>query len=152
MEDNKFRFSVISTTSSRLSDLPISDGQLIFVKDIQRIAMDSRGSRIFYNQIITLDTESDRTSLESPVENGFYFVIGTAVMWHYSDSTWNQISGTPQNVIFIGTELPELGSENELFVDTTNKEISVWNKEEQSYVIVSDKTDDITDDDITELF
>lgn len=45
----------IATTGSRLSDLPISDGQLIFLQDRHKIVLDFNGSRKFYNDIEILD-------------------------------------------------------------------------------------------------
>ena len=43
--------SVIGTVASRLPDLSIKDGQLIFVKDKKKIALDLGGKRTFYNDI-----------------------------------------------------------------------------------------------------
>ena len=54
--------SVIATVGSKLKELPIADGQLIFLHDKQRIALDIEGKRKFYNQIHELDTETARIS------------------------------------------------------------------------------------------
>ena len=40
--------SLIATTSSRIKDLIIKEGQLIFLQDLGRIAFDHNGKRIFY--------------------------------------------------------------------------------------------------------
>ena len=69
--------SVISTTASRLPDLAIKDGQLIFVKDTQKVALDIGSRRTFYNQINILQTESERQSLLAPISGLFYFVLET---------------------------------------------------------------------------
>ena len=72
--------SLIATTSSRIKDLIIEEGQLIFLQDLGRIAFDHDGKRIFYNQITELASESDRIALKEPL-SGYYFVIDTATLW-----------------------------------------------------------------------
>lgn len=155
----KAPFSVIVTTSDRLSDLVIKSGQLIFVKDKNRIALDFKDERKFYNQITELDAEYERTSLSSPL-NGYYFVIETAVLWYYKDG-WTQITTKPDDIVFIGTELPELGQEKTLYVNKAKKEIAVYDTDTNGYLVVADNTenhhvtvdiDTATEDDINALF
>ena len=143
--------SVCATVGSRLSDLTIKDGQLIFVHDKHKIALDFGGKRKFYNQIEELATEGARTSLLAPVAGSFYFVIETAVLWTYQNE-WIQITTPPKEVVFIGTELPELGVVKTLYVDTTRKEISVWDEANSEYIVVADKTVEMTAEDIDALF
>ena len=143
--------SVCATTSERVKLLPIKDGQMVFIQDKCRIAFDFNGTRRFYNQIEILETEAERTLLESPEEGKYYFVINTAVLWKY-ENEWNKLTTTPEEVLFIGTELPELGSAKTLYVDKQNKAISVWDEESDSYEIVSNYTEDVTDEDINSLF
>lgn len=143
--------SVIGTVKSKLSDLSIKNGQLIFVQDSQKIALDFNGKRVFYNQIITLKTERERQELLAPVEGLFYFVLGTAVLWTYT-TEWIQITSSPEEVLFIGTTFPELGSENKLYVNRTDRNISIWDKELGAYVIVGETCDSIPDDEINKLF
>lgn len=146
---NNAPFKVIATTSSRIKDLVIKNGQLIFIQDLCRIAFDFNGKRVFYNQITEVETEYERSSLSDP--SGYYFVIETAVLWLYKDG-WIQITGSPEEILFIGTELPELGQAKKLYVSKTEKEISIWDDETNGYIIVSDYTNDITDEDIENLF
>lgn len=141
--------SVCATTGNRLSDLVIKDGQLIFVQDKQRIALDFKGKRVFYNQIVEVETEDER-SVMTPVNGLFYFVIDTAVLWTYRDE-WIQLTTSPENVIFIGVELPELGSASTLYVSKTGG-ISIWDTDSMSYVVVADKSDAISNDEISALF
>lgn len=143
--------SVCATVGSRLADLVIKDGQLIFVKDKHKLALDYNGKRTFYNQIEEIDTEEQRKALLAPITGLYYFVIDTAVMWTYRNG-WIQITTPPSEVLFIGTELPELGSANTLYVDTANSTISVWDTATSRYQIVADKTKEITAEDIDALF
>lgn len=143
-------FTVIATTSSRVKDLVIKNGQLIFIQDACRIAFDFNDKRKFYNQITELDTEYERTALSTP-SSGYYFVIETAVLWFYKDD-WIQITNSPEEIVFIGTELPELGQEKKIYINKTEKEISVWDKETNNYTTVSNYTNEVTDTDIENLF
>lgn len=143
--------SVCATTSSRLPDLAIKNGQLIFIQDKCRIAFDFGDSRKFYNQIEELATDSERVALENPVVGSYYFVIETAVLWAYQGQ-WIKLTTTPEEVIFIGTEMPELGSAKKLYVNKTKKEISVYDSESNKYVVVADKKDTVSELDIDSLF
>ena len=145
-------FTVIATSSSRVKDLVIKNGQLIFIQDKGRIAFDFNDKRVFYNQIIDLETECERASLSTPV-CGYYFVIDSAVLWRYDDG-WTQITNAPEEVVFIGVELPELGQARTgvLYVNKSEKEISIYDEAANSYVVVSDYTNEVSDEDIESLF
>lgn len=143
--------SLIATTSSRIRELVIKDGQLIFIQDLGRIAFDFKGRRVFYNQIVELDTEADRLALDSPLD-GYYFVIDSACLWFYQNNEWIQITDKPQDIVFIGTELPQLGQQGKLYVDTDDREISVWDEETDRYITVSNYTEEASDSDIENLF
>ena len=77
--------SVIGTVANRLPDLPIKDGQIIFVKDKKKVALDVDGKRTFYNEIVTFNDDQERKDLLAPINGCFYFVIKTAVLWFYQD-------------------------------------------------------------------
>ena len=144
--------SLIATSSSKIRELVIKDGQLIFMQDVGRIAFDFKGKRVFYNQIVELETEAERLDLNSPL-NGYYFVINTACLWMYKNG-WIQITEKPQEIVFIGTELPQLGQANKIYANTTEgaENISVWSEELGAYVIVADKTQSMTSEDVIALF
>ena len=148
--NTKSIMSLIATTSSRIRDLVIKDGQLIFIQDLGRIAFDFKGQRVFYNQIVELNTEAERLALESPLD-GYYFVVDEACLWFYQNG-WIQITERPQEIVFIGVELPELGQKNKIYIDTDDREISVWNEETGEYIVVSNYTTDVTNEDIEDLF
>lgn len=143
---------LVATNSSRIRELPIQDGQLVFLQDVGRIAFDFKSKRVFYNQIVELETEAERITLENPLD-GYYFVIGSACLWFYKDG-WIQITEKPEEIIHIDVELPQLGQakENTLYVNKADKEIAVFDSTANDYVVVSDKTNDVTDEDINSLF
>lgn len=143
--------SFIATVSDRIKDLVIKDGQMIFITDEGRIALDYRGKRTFYNQINELESERERLDLSEPINGKYYFVIETAVFWRYYNG-WQQITTAPDDIVFIGTEMPELGKPKTLYVDKENREISVWDDTEDEYVKVSNYTDSISVEEISALF
>lgn len=142
--------SLVATSSSRIRELTIKDGQLIFIQDLGRIAFDFKGQRVFYNQIVELKTEAERLDLESPLD-GYYFVIDSACLWFYKDG-WIQITEKPDDILFIDVELPQLGQQGKLYVDTDDREISVWDEETDKYIAVSNYTEEVSDADIESLF
>ena len=146
--------SLVATTSDKVKDLVIKNGQLIFVQDLGRIASDFKDKRKFYNQIEELDTELARQKLETPVNGVYYFIIETAVLWTYRNNIWVQITGKPEEIVFIGTEFPELGKEQTLYTNITdgNEHIAVWDEESNDYRIVADKTQSLTSDEVIALF
>lgn len=144
--------SVCATTKGRLPDLSFKNGQLIFVQDTQRIALDFGGKRKFYNQIEELNTEEERVALEEPVNGSFYFVINTAVLWTYQNK-WIQLTTPPEEILFIGTDvMPELGSSRTLYISKTNKEIYVWDADTNQYITVANCNEYIVNNDIDILF
>lgn len=143
--------SVCVTTGERVKELSITDGQLVFVQDKHRIALDFGGKRRFYNQIEELSTELERVSLLAPISGMYYFVIETAILWAYQGD-WVQITSAPEDIVFIGTEMPALGKKQTLYVNTADKAILVWDNIAGDYVIVSNRTDEASDSDIESLF
>ena len=144
--------SLVATNSPRIRELPIKDGQLIFIQDIGRIAFDYKGKRVFYNQIVELESEAERLMLDNPLD-GYYFVIGSGCLWFYKGG-WEQITQKPETVLFIDVELPQLGQAKEgtLYVNKAEKEIAVFDSASNDYIIVSDYKNEVTNEDIENLF
>ncbi len=138
----------IATNDSKLIDLPISNGQLIFVQDKHRIALDFNDNRKFYNDIEILEKESERTEM-TPENGRFYFVAETALLWFYQD-TWMQLTSTPKNYVYIGVELPDDGESDKLYINKNKRNISVWDN--GVYVTVGEVTDSISNENIDRLF
>ena len=140
--------SLCATTSEKLRQTPIKNGQMIFLPDDRRIALDFDGRRVFYNQISELESEEERTALESPIAGHYYFVIKTAVLWTYRQDKWIPITSAPAEILFIGKELPELGADNKLYINKEEQNISVWDEETHSYIIVGEKYEMISENEI----
>ena len=110
----------VTTVNSKLSQLNIENGQLIFVSDARKIYLDLNGIRTEYSQIIPLAKEEDRLNYLSPI-TGFYFVKETAVLWRVEQGEWIQLTEPPQEWIVFTTynELPKQGKLNTLYITET---------------------------------
>ena len=144
---------IVADQASKLSDLAIGHQQIIFIEDKRKIVLDFEGKRTFYNHVEVLKTENERKELTTPESGLFYFVIGTATLWFY-DEKWIRVTAPPEEIVFIGTSLPELGSENTLYVNKKNGEegIFVWDVETQSYIFIAGKAKAISPSKIDGLF
>ena len=142
---------VVADQSSKLSDFAIGHQQIIFLQDKRKIALDYNGKRTFYNHIEILETDAERNKLEDPITGNFYFVIGTASLWFY-DSEWIRLTEPPREILFIGDTLPEYGSENMLYVDKDDKEISIWDENLKQYILIANCTQEASNEDIEDLF
>lgn len=109
----------ISTTSEKVNSIPVTVGNLIFVKDDRTIYLDT-DVRTSYQQIICIDTEEQRAAIEQPIV-GFYFVSDTCVLWRYSNG-WYKITSAPQEQIVFRQRdrFPSVGMDNILYVDGTH--------------------------------
>lgn len=153
MAEKQITKFIVADQVSKLSDLAIGHQQIIFIKDKQKIALDYNGERIFYNHIEILQTENERKELTTQKNGLFYFVIGTASLWFYEEK-WIRVTAPPEEIVFIDTLLPELGSENTLYVNkkTGSESISVWDTETQSYIFIAGKAKAISSSQIDGLF
>lgn len=66
----------IYTTSAKLNDLPVEDGQIIFVPDMSTIGLDTHGQRSIFHTIKEFETEEERAATPFPAI-GFYWVEET---------------------------------------------------------------------------
>lgn len=146
------RMSIVVTTSNKLPNLAIKNQQLIFIRDLQRIALDFNGIRTFYNEIVSLETEEERESLLEPVVGLYYFVIKTSVLWTYQSTGWIKITREPDEFIYIGDNLPEVGVEKKIYINKSEKNILIWDEDTQNYINVSDYTNPIGLEEIANLF
>ena len=127
------------TTQSKLAQLPVSDGNLVFVTDMKKMYLDINGNRLAYTDIQVLPKETDRTSILAPIE-GFYYVEETNILWRYKEG-WKKV--TPDNLspLFFGAyeDFPPIGNSNVLYIsdDATYK----WDSLTSTYICVSNKTE-----------
>jgi len=120
--------------------LPVKDGNLVFVEDSNTICLDFNGARYRYNAIQIFETEEQRQSYDV-VMDGFYFVKETSILWEFSNETWKQIS--PDNLkpnIFGHSieDFPKRGKSDILYI--VDDAIYRWDNFTDSYLMVSNLT------------
>lgn len=127
------------TTNSKLNELPIVDGQVIFVHDTKKFYLDMSGVRVGYSDIQVLPSDSDRTAILAPVE-GFYFVDDTNVMWRYKGG-WKQITPSELSPLYFGEyeSFPPIGKESTLYL--TDSATYRWDSITSSYICIANKTE-----------
>jgi hypothetical protein len=108
-----------STIASKIDNINIQDGNLIFCRDTRTIYLDARGERTPYNTFINLQTEEQRETLKNPLE-GFYFIQKSKSIWNYSSlNGWELITEPPSSsILFYNNEkeLPEIGQDKTLYI------------------------------------
>lgn len=108
------------TTSDKLDSINVEVGNLIFVEDERSIYLDGNDGRVSYQQIITLQTEAQRTALPHPVK-GFYFILETRVLWNFNGN-WIQMTVEPEKQIIFAShaDFPAVGDEETIYIDGTS--------------------------------
>ena len=119
----------VSTVDSKLSQLQIENGQLIFVSDTRKICLDFNGVRTEYSQLIILATEKDRQNYLSPI-TAFYFIKSTKCLWRYEGGEWIQLTSPPkEQIVFLNySDLPLVGESEVLYITETQS--YTWNGNE----------------------
>lgn len=126
------------TTDSKLKELGIVDGQIIFTSDTKTIYLDMKGKRHSYSTIQVFATDAERLAVTAPVE-GYYFVEDTNVMWRYKNM-WKQVTPSHLNpIVFLDApnQLPVVGTEGLLYC--TNGAIYNW--KQSSYNMIANRTE-----------
>ena len=116
----------VSTVDSKLSQLDIENGQIIFVTDTRTLYVDFNDVRTEYNQIIVLRNEAHRMSILSPLK-AFYFILETNILWRYDGNEWIQLTSPPkENIVFVNyNDLPTQGKDEVLYI--TEQKTFRWN-------------------------
>ena len=127
------------TVDSKLAQLPVRDGNLVFVTDTKRMYLDIKGNRLPYVDIQILSEETDRTSILAPTE-GFYYVEETNVLWRYKGS-WKQVTPNNMTPLFFGDydSFPDQGNFGTLYV--SDNATYKWDSIKSQYVCVANKTE-----------
>lgn len=106
----------ICSSSEKIDSIPFKAGQVMFVQDERAIYVDGT-ERVCYRQIITLDTEAQRTALSIPLDS-FYFVNETKILWQF-DNGWHQITTSPKvQIVFDDKDnFPIPGDSETIYID-----------------------------------
>ena len=134
-----------------LSQLPVRDGNIIFLENSNKVCLDYHDKRYDYETIKTFQTDSER-EIFVPDLSGYYFVVETGCLWYYNNG-WSRITCPPEDVVtFVDIDLPTVGRSETLYVSKKKQVISIWDTDKNEYLAVSDYTKSVTEDDIANLF
>lgn len=87
--------SFVTTTTARLNNVPIKNGQLIFVHDSGEIYLDLHDKRKPYSDFETIATNEAREALAEPNSTAFYYVEEDSSLWRFDEeSGWKNTNAT----------------------------------------------------------
>ena len=140
------------TKPKYLSQIPVRDGNIVFVEESNQVCLDYNNERYTYETIHTFQTEQERAAYK-PTLPGYYFVADEGCLWYYDASKWTRITKTPEDIItFVEMEFPATGKTEVLYVSKKYQNISLWDEAKQDYLSVANHTKMVTEEDIANLF
>lgn len=132
------QMKLVYTTSKKINELAIADGQIIFCPDDNIIALDMKNQRFTYKTIKTFETDAERVNAVFAAP-GFYYVEETNIIWRLTNSkVWRQVTPTQVSPIIYGeTEevFPTIGEEGMLY--HTDKGIYNWKPQLNTYNLIA---------------
>lgn len=132
------QMKIVYTTSEKLPELDVVNGQIIFEEDTHTIYMDMKGKRTSYSTIYVFSTESERINYSDPLF-GFYFVEETNIVWRYKNK-WIQVTGSPSSVLYFGdvpNNFPIEGQEGILYCSDNG--VYKWDPYNKIYHLIANK-------------
>lgn len=129
-----------TTTSEKLSSLPVTNGQIIFCPDLKTLFVDLNGVRVSYSGIIQLNKDSDRNNISADMVNQLYYIQETDIIWKRKSDGWKQVTPANSQPILIGTynSFPAIGDSTTLYV--SDGAVYRWDKANNIYTLVSNIT------------
>lgn len=126
------KFKFWNTINSKLSSLPLQDGQFIVSRDTSMLYADITGvGRLTFTDWIDLDTEADRLAILAPIVGKIYYVIATNAIYKYISGKWICLNETKYTDISNYIEDNLIGSKKDLdFVLSQcgkNNSTTTWN-------------------------
>lgn len=124
------------TKAKNLESLPVTAGNIIFVIDENMVCLDIAEQRFYYHGIKIFETDAER--LEAPfVQDGFYLVAETNVLWRWRDG-WIRLTSAEDNPIYYGNteeDFPNEGEEEKLYF--TDNGIYNWKTQLNKYNLIA---------------
>lgn len=150
MGNNKVPVSLIRTNIDKIDTIPIVNGQLILVEEMNGdsayIASDNRTGRVKYTDIVDLNSELEK-DLITPSKNKFYYVKETNFLYRYIDNDWvclNPISNSASVVqVELAIDLPLSGDINTVYFVKSENRTYYWNNDESKYYCAGSDWHDI---------
>lgn len=133
----------IECYQSQISQLPVSNGQLIYTKDSYELYWDTNQQRQKISDIIVLNTESERTQILAPLAKFYYVKDSNKLYYYFVD--WVQINGGSSSEGYTKEEVDTLISTAGLDFSNCNvvKDVtnSTYTQTFDNYVLTSKKNE-----------
>lgn len=78
---------------NKLDTVPITDGQIIYVKDTHELYFDVNNTRTKATDIIFVDTVVERDAIVAPFQNKVYCVLENNKLCRYDGTNWVDLGG-----------------------------------------------------------
>lgn len=96
---------------NKLNTVPVTDGQIIYVKDTHELYFDIANARTKATDIIFVATIQDRDLIQSPIPEKVYCVEEDNKFYRYDNNTWVLVGGQEQipQVMYWDTKTDQTG-------------------------------------------
>ena len=98
MTVSEYKHKFLYTSSEKMSELPITNGQFIFCHDKGTLYFDFDDVRKQYGEVTVVSNDTERLA-ETPLDKSFYYVEDRKSLWFYRNETWIQISQDWANIV-----------------------------------------------------
>ena len=98
----KVKFSRVN--AENISNVPQTDGQLIYTKDTGDAYIDVGDKRTKLSDIIFIDTLDQRNAIATPFTNKLYYVAETNFIYRYNGTEWVEPKTSAVEAEFDNTE------------------------------------------------
>lgn len=129
--------SLTEASQSRLSDIPITDGQLIFCRDTGNFYKDDATTRIKMSSDLVICSELPL----APLGNKIYLLLPNTL--YYFNGEWVELNESPivtKNTIY---SFPTIGDAYHIYVATKTNRTYRWDDENTKYYCVGSNYDEI---------
>lgn len=148
MGNNKVPVSLIRTNIDKIDTIPIVNGQLILVEEMNGdsayIASDNKTGRVKYTDIVDLNSELEK-DLITPSKNKFYYVKETNFLYRYIDNDWVCLNPKKNVVVQVDKviNLPSVGDPHTVYFIKSKNLTYYWNEDELHYYCAGSDWHDI---------
>ena len=129
--------SLTEASQSRLSDIPITDGQLIFCRDTGNFYKDDATTRIKMSSDLVICSELPL----APLGNKIYLLLPNTL--YYFNGEWVELNESPivtKDTIY---SFPTMGDIYHIYVATKTNRTYRWDDENTKYYCVGSNYDEI---------
>lgn len=130
--------SLTEVSESKLKDVPITDGQLIFCRDTGNFYKDSATSRnpISSDFLVVNDLPL------APLVNKLYLLLPNTLCF-YNNGVWEELNESPVVTKDTKYAFPNIGSASKIYVATAENKTYRWNDDDLKYYCIGSDYNDI---------